>query len=134
MKPFLRSRTALIGLSVVAAAMLATGFLPLLAGPGYESALLAGLLVPSAVALVTALEASSVRAEPFDAFNRGIANGAVFALTAWFVTVLHGIRAGFCDFTGGSLHFALGPGIGALLGGGWGAICGELAGGRKRPV
>ena len=122
MHPFLRSRTALIGLSVVAAAMLATGFLPLLAGPGYESALLAGLLVPSAVALVTALEASSVRAEPFDAFCRGIANGAVFALAAWLITILHGFRAGFCDFTGGSIHFALGPGIGALFGGAWGAI------------
>jgi tetratricopeptide (TPR) repeat protein len=132
MPPFGRSKAARVALALVALVMGAVGFLPLFDGPGYESSLAAGLLVPSLVAIITALEVSAVRAPPFDAFCRGLANGALLALTAWLVTIAHGLRAGFCDAVGGSTLFALGPGSGALVAGAWGAIAGELAGGVER--
>jgi hypothetical protein len=131
MPPFLRSPAAIAGVVVIALAMLVVGFVPLFDGPGYESALLAGLVVPSVVAIVTALEVGAARPEPFDAFCRGAANGGAMVFLAWFVTLIHGIRVGFCDALGGTALFALGPGVGALLAGVWGALAGEIAGSRK---
>lgn len=134
MPRFLRSLPAIVGLAIVAIAMGAIGMLPLFGGPGYESALAAGILVSFVTAIVTALEVSSAPTEPFDGFCRGIANGGAFACLAYLTTLVHGLRLGFCDFLGGSAHFALGPGIGALLAGAWGALAGELASGRQRRV
>lgn len=132
MPPFLRSLALLIGAATIVIAMVSVGFLPLFGGPGYESALAAGLLLPFVVAIVTALEVSASRAEPFDAFCRGVANGCALAVAAYLTTVLHGLRTGFCDFLAGSAHFALGPVVGALLAGAWGSLAGEIAGGRQR--
>ena len=61
--------------------LLAVGFLPLFGGPGYEHALAAGLVLPSAAAIATALDA--VRSErreiaPIALIGRGVASG--FAL------------------------------------------------------
>jgi hypothetical protein len=150
-RPFLRSLPALVGLAIVALAMLAIGFVPLFDGPGYESSLAAGLVVPMTAAIVTALEicvgpgdalwalfrgrsasgASVDRPEPFDAFCRGIANGAALAAVAYLTMIVHGLRAGMCDLAGGTTLFALGPFVGALLGGAWGALAGELARGNE---
>ena len=127
MPPFFRSRPAIIGLVILVVGMGAVGFLPLFGGPGYESAIAGGLIVPFVVAIVTALEVSPTMVEPFDAFCRGIANGGALAAAAYLTTLLHGLRVGFCDFPGGSAQFALGPGVGALLAGAWGALAGELA-------
>jgi tetratricopeptide (TPR) repeat protein len=132
MPRFLRSRSALFGLAVVVLAMAAVGFVPLFGGPGYESALAAGLIVPLITAAVTALEVSAGPVEPFDAFCRGVATGFAFAFAAFLTTVFHGVRVGFCDFLGGSAHFALGPSVGALLAGAWGALAGEIARGQAR--
>ncbi|MFO0757079.1 MAG: hypothetical protein U0359_11355 [Byssovorax sp.] len=131
--PFLRSRPAHIGLATAAALLGAIGFLPLFGGPGYESALAAGLVLPSAVAIVTALELSRARVAPLDGLARGLANGGAFALLGYLVTLLHGLRAGFCDLLGGSTHYALGPVCGALLAGAWGAVAGDRAASLKRP-
>ncbi|MGK3993122.1 hypothetical protein [Sorangium sp. So ce1024] len=132
MPSLLRSQATRIGAALVAIAMALVGFLPLFDGPGYESALAAGLLVPGAAAIATALDVAAHRAPPVDAFRRGVANGALFALVAYATTLAHGLRAGFCDVLGGSAHFALGPGLGAALGGAWGAVAGELAAGSRR--
>jgi tetratricopeptide (TPR) repeat protein len=133
MRPLLRSRPALIGLGFVVLAMGALGFVPLFDGPGYESALGAGLILAFAVTVTSALDGSSAEpARPIDALSRGLAVGAVLALAAWLTTLAHGLRAGFCDVLGGSAHFAVGPAAGALLGGAWGALAGDLARGRKR--
>ena len=135
MRPLLRSRPAIIGLACVVLAMGALGFVPLFDGPGYESALGAGLLLAFAVSIAAALDTSRVEAEPpppIDVLARGLALGALFALAAWLTTLVHGLRAGFCDVVGGSAHFAVGPAAGALLAGAWGALAGELARGRKR--
>lgn len=132
MPTLLRSPASRIGAALVAIAMALVGFLPLFDGPGYESALAAGLLVPGAAAIATALDVAAHRPSPVDAFRRGVANGALFALVAYATTLAHGLRAGFCDVLGGSAHFALGPGLGAALGGAWGAVAGELAAGSRR--
>lgn len=108
------------------------GCLPLFDGPGYEAAFAAGLYVPAITILATALELSKSPSKPFDALSHGIANGCKFAALAWFITMLHGLRHGYCDAIGGSVHFLLGPGIGAALAGVWGAIAGELAANAKR--
>jgi hypothetical protein len=132
MRPLLRARPVQIGLAVVVAGMGALGFVPLFDGPGYESALGAGLFVPFAAAISASLAISAESGPPFDLFARGVATGALFAGAAWLTTMAHGLRAGFCDALGGSEHFALGPAAGALLAGAWGAAAGELARGRKR--
>ena len=141
MPTFLRSRASVIGLVVALLALGAIGFLPLFGGPGYESALAAGIVLPFAVAIATALEIASIprvngaSAGPVTtarSFERGLANGAVYALAAYGLTLLHGLRVGFCDLPLGSAHFALGPVPGALLAGAYGALVGELARGKKR--
>lgn len=132
MPPLHRSTPARIGAAIVAALMALVGLLPLFGGPGYESALAAGLIVPGAAAIVAALEISRHRPEPLDALARGAGLGVALAALAYLTTLLHGLRAGFCDLATGSLFFALGPGFGAALGGAWGAVAGEVAAGRKR--
>lgn len=104
------------------------GFLPLFNGPGYESALAAGLYVPAIVILATAFDCSTKRLSPIDALSLGAAYGAQFVGLAWLITMLHGLRQGFCDAWGGSVHYFLGPGMGSILAGMWGAVAGELAG------
>jgi tetratricopeptide (TPR) repeat protein len=134
MRPFLRSRPLLVALAIAVLATFAIGFVPLFDGPGYESALAAGVVLPILVAIATALELSTAPAPaPVDALGRGLANGAAFALAAYLVAFLHGLRVGFCDLRGGSVLFALGPGVGALLAGAWGAVAGEMARRRRRP-
>ena len=65
----------------------ATGFLPQFGGPGYESALAGGLVLPSVAAVAAALLVSSCQLPtancqlaPFDALGRGAALGGVLAL------------------------------------------------------
>ncbi|WP_437643388.1 hypothetical protein [Sorangium sp. So ce362] len=132
MPTLLRSPALRLGAALVAIAMALVGLLPLFDGPGYESALAAGLLVPSVAAITTALDVAAHRPLPVEAFRRGVANGALLALVAYATTLGHGLRAGFCDVLGGSAHFALGPVLGAALGGAWGAVAGELAAGIRR--
>ena len=133
MPPFLRSPAAIIAGALVVVAMAVIGFLPLFGGPGYESALAAGIVLPFAVGIATALESASSRPEPFEAYCRGVANGAAFAAAAWLTTLVHGLRVGFCDALQGSALFALGPGAGALLAGVWGALAGEIARSGRKP-
>lgn len=133
MAPFLRSRTAIVFLGAAAVLYAALGFVPQLDGPGYESSLVAGVTLPFLVGIWTALEHAKARPEPFDGFCRGVANGGALFGVAFFITLLHGLRSGFCDALSGTQNYVLGPGIGALLAGVWGAVAGEVAGGRDRP-
>lgn len=127
MRPLVRARSTLASGAVVVVALGAAGFSPLLAGPGYEAALLAGLVVPSAVAIATALEVAAASPPPLAALCRGITLGSAFAAAAYALAWLHGLRAGFCDLVGGSLAFLLGPMVGAWMAGVWGALAGEVA-------
>jgi len=121
---------------VVAGVLLtAIGFVPQFGGPGYESALAAGLVLPSVAAISTALLVSRTQLPtanrrlpaPFDALGRGVAFGAVLALLGALIATLHGLRTGFCDAPLGYELWATGPGPGAALGGAWGAAAGLVA-------
>ncbi len=103
--------------------MAAVGFLPQFAGPGYESALAAGLLLPSAAAITTLLELCRRPVSPWMGFARGSASGALLAASGLLVVMLHGLRVGFCDPLEGLWMYLLGPAVGAVMGGAWGGSC-----------
>ena len=129
MRPLTGSRSTIIGLVIVVVAMGAIGFVPLFDGPGYESALGAGILLAFAASITAALDGSALSPppRPIDALSRGLAIGGGLAIAAYLTTLAHGLRVGFCDALAGSIHFALGPIAGALLAGTWGALAGEVA-------
>ena len=129
---WLPSRGLVIACLLVVIYEVAIGFVPLFGGPGYESSLATGIFVPSVVAVVTAFGIARERREPFDAFCRGVANGAVLVMVALAVVMLHGVRTGLCDVVAGLENFALGPGLGALVAGVWGWLVAEVAGSIKR--
>ncbi len=108
----------------------AMGFVPLFGGPGYEHAVASGVLVPSSAAIATAFDLSAVKGaeapSPFACVGRGLASGASLAALAFATALLHGLRVGICDFWGGTSLFALTAGMGALLGGVWGALVAEV--------
>ncbi len=124
----LGSRVERGALLVAAVLEVAIGFVPQFGGPGYESALAGGLILPSIAAIATALLVSSATANSqlptansFDALGRGIAFGAVLALLGAAIAKLHGLRSGFCDAPLGYKFWATGPGPGAVMGGASGA-------------
>lgn len=123
-----RSRPLLVALAVTFVVMTAAGFLPLFAGPGYESALAAGLTLPSIAAVASAIAMAHHRPSPSVAFVRAIETALLVNLVAYGTMMLHGLRAGFCDIAAGSALFVLGPGAGALVGATWGMLAGEVAG------
>ena len=96
-------------------------------GPGYESALALGLVLPLPVALACAARVLRASA-PVDAGRpiQALSAGLCFALGVVGIQVvvllLHGARAGFCDAGQGLLLFALGPACGVLLGAVWGTL------------
>lgn len=128
-----RDRAQWVGGALVVAVMLVLGWWSPLAGPGYESALVAGLVCPATAAIVASLALSARPRQPLGAFCYGLWTGLRLALLAYAVTLVHGLRVGLCDFWGGSELFALGPGLGAVLAGVWGAGGAELGLRIERP-
>lgn len=128
MESLLRSRPLQVAAAASLVGMGAVGFVPLFGGPGYESALAAGLLLPSIAGIATAVEVSDHPPLPSKAFVRGVETGALLVAIGYVVTLLHGWRVGMCDARTGTAMWALGPFPGALLGGAWGALVGGLAG------
>lgn len=137
---FARGQWLVLGGTSLAGLLL--GFVPLFGGPGYESALGLGLLLPLPVACVSAARAcprgdleSFALAAPLQALLEAL-RFALWVLVAQLVIVLgHGLRLGFCDLWQGLLSFLLGPGAGVLLGAAWGTFAGFIAahfGGRRR--
>lgn len=105
------------------------GFLPLFGGPGYEHSLATGLVAPSAAAIATALDSSGSRDEtrtPLRSVGRGVLAGLAYAGISLLTALLHAARVGICELWGAVLYFALNAGIGAVVGGVWGAFVGEL--------
>jgi tetratricopeptide (TPR) repeat protein len=126
----LGSRPERAALALAAVLLAAIGFAPQFGGPGYESALAGGLVLPSLAAVGSALFVA--RNEPsqrsgFDLLGRGTAFGALLGLTGVLVATLHGLRVGFCDAPLGYELWATGPIPGAVLGGAWGAAAGFFA-------
>lgn len=116
-------------------AIFAIGFAPLFGPPGYEHALLSGLIVPSIAAVAAALalspKASALASEaappPVSQLLSGLGIGLSYALIAFASALVHGALTGFCGLGNASLYFALTAGIGAGLGGLWGAFVAEGA-------
>jgi tetratricopeptide (TPR) repeat protein len=139
--PLLRSRTERSGVLVAVVLLAALGFAPQFGGPGYESALAGGLILPSIAAITTALCLARYRAaasilnqyDALDALGRGAVLGGVLAFAGALIATLHGLRSGFCDAPLGYELWATGPAPGAVLGGLWGA-CAGLAAARFRRV
>jgi hypothetical protein len=105
----------------------AIGFLPLFGGPGYEHALASGVVVPAAAAITVALSLSRAATRPLDAVLRGVLWGAALAAVAYLTAILHGLRVGMCDLSGGTVLFLLTAGVGSVMGGVWGALVAPLA-------
>ena len=121
-----------IGTGTVVVLLGVLGFQNLFARPSYEFALAAGVICPSAAAVITSLELSTKRLGAPAMMARGLENGLVVALAAFAVALLHGLFGGFCDLWRGTVLFALGPGLGTVLGGVWGAVASEATRGRQR--
>ncbi|HEY2409426.1 MAG TPA: tetratricopeptide repeat protein [Polyangiaceae bacterium] len=125
-KPW-RSPAVRIASVICALAFTAFGFIPQFGGPGYESALAAGLVLPSLCALALACEVSARTPQPRQAFGRALTISAWLAALGCLIVLLHGVRVGFCDVLWGLELYALGPLPGAVLAGVWGAAVGLLA-------
>ncbi len=132
MTPLLGSRTVRITAAAVAVVLVAVGFLPLFGGVGYEYGLACGLLLPGAAAIATALDTSAGDAPPLACVGRGLALGALLAVLAMVLGLLHGLFVGVCNLWGGLFGFTLAAGAGAVVGGAWGAVAGQIARGAKR--
>ncbi|HTB73365.1 MAG TPA: hypothetical protein VK762_08965 [Polyangiaceae bacterium] len=128
------SRALRVAAIVVFAALGTVGFLPLFGGPGYEQSLASGLVVPAAAAIATAIELSggTAPAPLLACIGRGILTGVILAGVAFTTALLHGARVGICDFWGGAVFFLLTAGVGAMMGGAWGALVAEVCRGRRR--
>ncbi len=127
LEPALRSRA--LGASALATGLgfAAYGFIPQFGGPGYESALGAGLLLPTVTALGVAFSVVGRHATPLAAFGRGLTAGFALSVLGLVIIVAHGLRVGFCDVGWGVELYLLGPLPGALLAGVWGAVIGLFA-------
>ena len=123
----------LYGAVLALVVLCAIGFLPQFGGPGYEAALAAGLLLPAVASVSSAPASVRAKRSPFDAFARGLFAGTVLGALGLLVVLAHGLRVGFCDPFEGVTLYALGPWIGAVLGGGWGALSGLVAERIARP-
>jgi tetratricopeptide (TPR) repeat protein len=112
---------------VVALLLGASGFLPQFGGPGYEAALVAGVVLPAASAIAAALAVASRPIAPSRALSENLASAALFAGIGFLLLLMHGLRVGFCDPGEGLWLFLLGPASGALIGAVWGTLVGFAA-------
>jgi len=104
----------------------ALGFLPQLGGPGYDAALVSGVVLPAIAGTAAALSLAATPTRTSDAVARGATLGVLLAAAGLLVILLHGARVGFCDPSEGLWLYALGPAFGSALGGVWGALMGLL--------
>lgn len=130
--PVLRARAVQASAVFTALAFFAFGFIPQFGGPGYESSLAAGLVLPAASALCLAFHVAGRRVAPLQAFGRGLSVGFGLAALGLAIVFGHGLRVGMCDAGWGVQLYLLAPLPGALLAGVWGAAVG-LAAARVRP-
>ena len=84
------SRRNALGLAAVALGGL--GFLPQLGGPGYDSALVSGLVLPAVAAAAAALETAAERPSASVAVARGAVIGVVLAVLGFSLMLLHGAQ------------------------------------------
>jgi formylglycine-generating enzyme required for sulfatase activity/tetratricopeptide (TPR) repeat protein len=98
----------------------AIGFMPVFARPGYESALLLGLLAPALTALSVARAAPLVGTAELT-LRAGLRRAAAHALAVTLALSLQALRAGWCDPAHDLTLLALGPIAGIFTAAAWGA-------------
>ncbi|HET9932244.1 MAG TPA: tetratricopeptide repeat protein [Polyangiaceae bacterium] len=116
-----------VGLLFGWGALAALGFLPQLGGPGYDSALVAGIVLPSTAAVSVALGSLRLERSLAASLVHALHFGLVLVAGAATLTLLHGLRVGMCDPKEGFALYGLGPGVGALMGCATGALAAALA-------
>lgn len=130
--PLQRARSVRIAAGFTTLAFVAFGFIPQFGGPGYESSLAAGLILPATSALCLSFGLAGTRVAPLTAFGRGLSVAFALAALGLALVLGHGVRVGMCDAGWGIELYLLAPLPGALLAGVWGAGVG-LAAGHVRP-
>ncbi len=85
------------------------GFVSSLAGPGYLSSLVVGLLLPTPIAITVALHVGRSSYQPEQAYVRGVGLGLAAGAATAVALLLQGLRVGLCDPLSDWPLFALGP-------------------------
>ena len=118
------------------AVLLVLGFVPLLGGPRYEAALLAGLIAPAWVGVtvtrrtIRRLPSRSAEGAPLEAAPllwlvvAGLGDAAQHLVLVLGVAALLGWVLGMCEPLLGFSLFVLGPGLGMVLAALWGTFLG----------
>ncbi len=121
------NRALAIGGGLVFLVGLALGFVPAFGGPGYEVALVYGILLSNITAVAVSFDLVRKSLAPFDQLSRGAAAGAAYFALGLLLSMFHGLRTGFCDPWSGLEVMLLGPGVGCVLAGSWAAVASEIA-------
>lgn len=101
----------------------ALGFLPILSRPGYESALVFGLLIPPITAVSTAISTrvgGTVEERLFVALRRAVAHASALTL----LLSMHAARGGWCAPGHDLTMILLGPVAGIVMAAFWGSAAG----------
>lgn len=120
------SRALAWGLGVTALVSVGAGFVPGFAGPGYEIALILGFVMPMALAVTVARTPPRPQESVLARVLGAILFAGVHGAVALVVTMLHGLRVGFCEIWGGLTVLLLGPIAGGVVGALWGAAVSEV--------
>lgn len=108
------------------------GFGPGFAGPTYPASIIVGVVLAPVGAIVAAnrvgrlVQGAAVRPSLESIVGCGVRAPALLLVVALAAAMLHGLRVGFCDLSSDLLRWCLGPGVGALAAGVWGALAGAL--------
>ncbi len=122
-----RHKSLTVGLLLTAVTSFVLGWLPGFGGPGYEIALVLGLILPAPVALSVALASRDEARSPLELGVRALWTALMYACLVVLITAAHGLRSGFCEPWSGLVVVALGPVCGLLNACMWGVAAAGLA-------
>jgi hypothetical protein len=122
-----RHKSLTAGLMLTAVVSFVFGWLPGFGGPGYEIALVLGLLLPTPVALSVALASWADSRPPLDLAVRALWTALLHGCLVVMITAAHGLRSGFCEPWSGLVVVGLGPVCGLFNACLWGVAAAEFA-------
>lgn len=116
----------------VAVLLFGLGWFEPLGRPGYELALVAGLLAPPIVAIGVGLDVRASSRPPLASLRRSLGAASLIALAATVVALVHGVRTGLCEPVEGLTLFVLGPMAGLLVAAEWATVAALVLGWLRR--